>query len=122
MHAIVHEDVADMLGYDSPFFSKSIQANLYPSLIMQNLYVYTDDLIEPEIVGNVRTELLCIIPAKERTLKPAIYSPQHLHYLQVARNNFKTIRVDIRDVKDNPIPFSSGHSVVKLHFRPKIEE
>ena len=55
VRVLVHEDVADMLGHDSPLFNRYITSELYPSLIMQNLYVYTDDLIEPQIVGDVRT-------------------------------------------------------------------
>jgi len=115
---LMAEDLADMLGNDSNFFRKPVTARLQPSLIMQNLYVYTDDLIEPQIVGDVRAELLCVIPAEERTLKSAIYTPQDLHYLPVVRNNFSSIKIDIRDVRGNHVPFSSGHSVVKLHFRP----
>jgi len=114
----VHEELADMLGYESTLFKDSSTGKLHPSLNMQNMYVYTDDLIEPQIVGDVRAELLCIIPAEARTLKSAIYSPHHLHYLPVTRNNFNSIKIDIRDVRGNHVPFSSGHSVVKLHFRP----
>ena len=117
VHMELHEDIADMLGHKGIYFHDTAKADMYPSLVLQNLYVYTDDLIEPQIVGDVRAELLCIIPAEERTLKSAHYTPHHLHYLPVARNNFNSITIHIRDVKGNPIAFNSGHSVVKLHFR-----
>lgn len=114
----IHRDVADILGFKAIIFGKiAITADLTTSPKMQNLYVYTD-LIEPQIVGNQRADLLCIIPAKERDLKAAHFAPTHIHYLPLIKNTFSRVNMDIRDVGGYKIPFASGHSVVKLHFRP----
>ena len=114
----IHPDLADILGYEDFYFTKDQKrAKLRPNHMMQNLYVYTD-LIEPQIVGSVRADLLCIIPATERTLKAAHFAPKQIHYLPLVRNNFSRIQINIRDVAGEQIAFASGHSVVKLHFKP----
>ena len=41
------------------------------------------------------------------------------HYLPVSRNNINTIEIDIRSSLGDPIYFTSGEVVVKLHFRRK---
>ena len=114
----IHPEVTDILGYEDFYFTDdNKRGELRPNHMLQNLYVYTD-IIEPQVVGNIRADLLCIIPANERTLKAAHFAPKHIHYLPLVRNNFSRIQIHIRDVAGEPIAFASGHSVVKLHFRP----
>ena len=113
----IHPDVADMLGFEDFIFHMSTkQGKLKPADVMQNFYVYTD-IIQPQIVGNVRADLLCIIPAEERTLKPARYSTQAVHYIPLQKHHLTSISIHIKDVQGERIAFASGHSVVKLHFR-----
>ena len=114
----IHKDVADILGLENVIFAyDESKGKLQPNHNIQNLYVYTD-LIEPQIVGSARADLLCIIPAGERNLKAAHFSPSHIHYLPLVRNNFTHVQIHIRDVAGEQIAFASGHSVVKLHFKP----
>lgn len=113
----IHQDIADMLGHkDFMFGTHAKTAEMHPNFVMQNLYLYTD-IIQPQIVGNVRAPLLAIIPAQERNLKPARYTTHLIQYLPLQRHNFNSIHVNIRDVTGKHVAFASGHSVVKLHFR-----
>lgn len=93
-------------------------ANLHLGLPPQ-LFVYCD-IIEPQIVGDVMTPLLRIIP-----LDPANYiygaNKMHVftppHYLPVMRREFDTIEIDIRSSTGQKIPFQFGTVCIKLHFR-----
>lgn len=93
-------------------------ANLHLGLPSQ-LFVYCD-IIEPQMVGDVMTPLLRIIP-----LDPAKYiygaNKMHVfappHYLPVMRREFDTLEVDIRSSTGQKIPFQFGTVCVKLHFK-----
>ena len=81
------------------------------------LYIYTD-CIEQQLVGDVQAQLLrnvCVnnfdsIPMQTTSFE----SP---HYIPVARRDFDTIDINIRDETGRKVPFQFGHIVVKLHFR-----
>lgn len=93
-------------------------ANLHLGLPSQ-LFVYCD-IIEPQIVGDVMTPLLRIIPIDTSKYvyganKMHVFSPPH--YMPVMRREFHTIEVDIRSSTGQKIPFQFGTVCVKLHFR-----
>lgn len=93
-------------------------ANLHLGLPSQ-LFVYCD-IIEPQIVGDVMTPLLRIIPLDPANYiyganKMHVFSPPH--YLSVMRREFDTIEVDIRSSTGQKIPFQFGTVCVKLAFR-----
>lgn len=93
-------------------------ANLHLGLPPQ-LFVYCD-IIEPQIVGDVMTPLLRIIPLDPSKYiyganKMHVFSPPH--YLPVMRREFDTIEIDIRTSTGQKIPFQFGTVCIKLHFR-----
>lgn len=93
-------------------------ANIFLGLPSQ-LFVYCD-IIEPQIVGDVMTPLLRIIPLDPSKYiygsnKMHVFSPPH--YLPVMRREFDTIEIDIRSSIGEKIPFQFGTVCVKLHFR-----
>lgn len=93
-------------------------ANLHLGLPPQ-LFVYCD-IIEPQIVGDVMTPLLRIIPLDPSKYiyganKMHVFSPPH--YLPVMRREFDTIEIDIRSSTGQKIPFQFGVVCIKLHFR-----
>jgi len=113
----LHTDLADKLGFTGTEFHRFIEkAPMDAQLYLDNIFLYSD-IIQPQITGNVRSHLLCVIPTRERNLIPAYFTPQHLQYIPLEHNNFSTIPMDIRDIKGKLVPFASGQSVVKLHFR-----
>lgn len=97
-------------------------ANLHLGLPPQ-LFVYCD-IIEPQIVGDVMSPLLRIIPLDPSKYiyganKTHIFSPPH--YLPIMRREFDTIEIDIRSNTGQKIPFQFGTVCIKLHFR-KIQQ
>lgn len=93
-------------------------ANLHLGLPPQ-LFVYCD-IIEPQIVGDVMTPLLRIIPLDPSKYiygsnKMHVFSPPH--YLPIMRREFDTIEIDIRSSTGQKIPFQFGTVCIKLHFR-----
>lgn len=92
--------------------------NLYLGLPSQ-LFIYSD-IIQPQIVGDVMTSLIRIIPLDPTkyiygAYKMHAFSPAH--YLPVMRREFDTIETDIRTSVGGKVPFQFGTSCVKLHFR-----
>lgn len=92
--------------------------NLYLGLPSQ-LFVYTD-IIQPQVVGDVITSLLRIIPIDPTKFiygahKTHIFSPAH--YVPVLRREFDTMEIDIRTTTGARVPFQFGTSCVKLHFQ-----
>lgn len=93
-------------------------ANLYLGLPSQ-IFVYTD-IIEPQVVGDVMTSLLRIIPLDPTKFvygayRMHVFSPAH--YVRVLRREFDTIEIDIRTTTGARVPFQFGSSCVKLHFQ-----
>lgn len=84
------------------------------------LYVYTD-IISPQIVGDGEVSLLRTVDYPNNTSdnRPQVISHtyQDPHYVPVNKTYVDTIKIDIRDSAGNKIPFLTGHSLVKLHFK-----
>ena len=81
------------------------------------LYIYTD-CIEQQLVGDVQAQLLrsiCIDNGNTNTMQTISFESPH--YIPVARSNFDTIDINIRDESGKKVPFQFGRVVVKLHFR-----
>ena len=91
---------------------------IYPQLnTINGLYVYTD-IVEHQYVGDESAPLLRVVSVDNRAtfgdIVNTIYSSPH--YVPVSY--IETIRVDIRDDIGDPIQFSSGKVLIKLHFKP----
>ncbi len=82
------------------------------------LYVYCD-LIENQVVGNVREPLLRILPVQGAYGEIVDQDFVALHYIPLLKKEFSTVHISIKSDSDLPIPFAYGKVVVKLHFRSK---
>lgn len=83
------------------------------------IFIYSD-IIEPQIVGDIMTSLLRIVPLDPTkytygAFKMNIFSPTH--YLPVMRREFDIIEIDIRTSIGDRVPFQFGTACVKLHFK-----
>ena len=80
-----------------------------------SLFVY--DIVEPVVVGDVRTPLLRVvnISGREGLTVSRIY--QNVQYLPIQRKQFDTIEIDIRDDTGEKVAFERGKVIVVLHFR-----
>ena len=117
------DDLATMLGYESPLTSPittSFSAPYAPNLQlgMHSLYVYCS-LVQDQMVGDVQVPLLRIIPVEGQHGEFITKSYQSPQYLPLSRKSFDSIEIDIKDDTGRNIPFESGKSVVTLHFRLK---
>lgn len=115
--------LALQLGYP-PFIDickQKTSVNL-PNLalgIPPQLYVYCD-IIEPQVVGDVVTQLLRIVHVKTDKYvfgSNEMISYSQPHFVPVLRREFSNIEIDIRTNDGSKMPFQFGVLSVKLHFR-----
>lgn len=96
-----------------------------PVFMMQgftDLYLYSD-LVFPTIVGDKTCELMCILDGQ--TDKPygthCTETYDQPWYLPLARNNFQTIHVYLRNDAGQELPFKFGRLNLRLSFRKEDE-
>jgi len=82
------------------------------------LYVYCD-LVENQIVGNVREPLLRILPVQGIYGEIIDQDFVARHYIPVLKKEFSTVHISIKSDRDILIPFLFGKVIVKLHFRSR---
>ena len=80
------------------------------------LYVYCD-LVENQIVGNVREPLLRILPVQGMYGEIVDQDFIARHYIPILKKEFSTVHISIKSDRDLVIPFAFGKVIVKLHFR-----
>lgn len=80
------------------------------------MYVYTD-IVAHGLVGSTKSPLLrvCNVSGKYGEIVRVTF--ERPFYVPVARREFDTILIDIRDELGRAMPFEFGKSVVTLHFR-----
>ena len=105
-------DPSEILTDKKTYVSKSItNLNLY-----QNCYVYTD-IIQNQIVGDVKAPLLRVVPIKNGKFTYIHYDKPH--FFAINRSNIFTVEVNIRDDRGDFLSFESGTVTVTLLFRRK---
>lgn len=83
-----------------------------------SLYIYCS-LVEPQIVGNTIAPLLRNVHIEGYhgdIIEKLYHTP---HYVPVIAKEVDRIEIDIKDDKNQSVPFQFGKTVVKLHFRKK---
>ena len=80
------------------------------------IYVYCD-IVEPQIVGDVLTQLQDVIPVKGRSGENISRRFDKPHYRPVLKKNFSNIHIFLRDDQGNSIRFRKGKSNITLHLR-----
>lgn len=108
------EPKTNIVAYKSGKYPVNLNLGL-PS----QLFIYSD-IIQPQIVGDVMTSLLRVVPLDPVTytygaFKMNVFSPAH--YLPVMRREFDVIEIDIRTSIGDRVPFQFGTACVKLHFK-----
>lgn len=83
-----------------------------------SLYIYLD-IIEPQIVGSIKAPLLRTIKAQGKHGDIIDRGFTRPHFVPLIRQNIDILQVDIRSQLGDPIPFETGTSMLKLHFRRK---
>ena len=83
-----------------------------------SLYVYCD-LCEEVIVGDMKVQLLRIVPINGEQGDYICHNYDFPTYTPLQTKNFGEIKILITDDAGKLIPFKSGKSIVTLHFRRK---
>ena len=112
-----------ILGFESPFlYCKKQTTAKYPPDVgggSSALYLYCD-VIQPQLVGDKREQLLRIIPVSGSYGNVIGCRFIDAHYVPVLKSKFSSIEISIKSDVNTPIAFQFGKSVVKLHFRKRI--
>jgi hypothetical protein len=85
---------------------------------VDSLFVYCD-IVEPQIVGARREQLLRIIPIKGAYAEIVHHDFISPHYVPVLNKQFGSIDISIKTDQNMPVAFRFGKTVAKLHFRKK---
>ena len=87
----------------------------------KSVYVYCD-LVSPRMVGDTMAPLLRIVPLSERKAQIVYHMYEKPHYVPLSRFQFNSLEILLTTDKGRPISFTSGSTVVTLHFRRKRPE
>ena len=80
-----------------------------------NLYVYAD-IVEPHQVGDTHSNLLRIVPVKEKEGRIVSEEFAIPLYFGLSRSNFNTVTIFITDDNGYEVPFEDATVQVTLHF------
>lgn len=115
---VLHEGISELLGFYPGEYSGIFQSPFVadPNASFPVMYVYCD-LVEPQIVGDVRAPLLKIVKVEGKDGEIVNVSYTRPHYLPVIRQHFQSIQIDIRLHSGDFVPFERGKVYIVLHFR-----
>jgi hypothetical protein len=112
------ERLAYFLGYNRTVSSFPCDAKFAVCMGHDLAYIYANDLVEPQILCNVKAPILKVIslpPGNGENIEINVTKPQ---YLPLRTNELKTIWIQIKNDKNQVIPFNSGKTLLVLHCRP----
>ena len=115
-----NSDVGYCLGYNpnevlSAAKHHTLQ-NIASLYLYQNCYIYTD-IVQNQLVGDVKALLLRVVPVKDENMTYINYDRPH--FLPINRSNISVVEVNIRDARGNLLSFHSGTSIITLLFPRK---
>lgn len=84
--------------------------------IAKTAYVYCD-LIEPVLVGDTKTQLLRTVNMDSGAHGVVNHIYTLPIYIPIQKKQFSTVEINIMTDTGEPVPFTSGRSVIVLHFR-----
>lgn len=82
----------------------------------KSAYIYCD-LVSPRAVGDVMAPLLRIVPMTDKTQDVVHYIFEKPHYIPLSRSNFNSVEILLTTDTGKEFSFSSGSTIVTLHFR-----
>ena len=82
------------------------------------LYAYSD-IIQNQLVGDVRVPLLWVVPVKSRYGETICVTFEQHQFLPLSRSNIHTVEINIRSDTGKLVLFESGKLNVALVFRRK---
>lgn len=77
----------------------------------------TCDLVEPRAIGRNTWSFLKLLHTSSASFGDQITDVYESEYIPLNKKSFDRVRICVRDIYNNPIPFQPGHTLVTLHFR-----
>ena len=112
-------DLGVILGFGNDIIlSKTTTAPFVSDLNigLQSLFIYLD-IIDSQIVGDVRAPLLRIVPARGKDGEIITVNFDNPQYVPLATKGFETVEILITDDTGRKVPFERGRVVITLSFR-----
>jgi len=111
--------LAYLLGFDHPVLGKGFQEAQHPVHLCQDLmFIYTN-IVDYQMISNVMAPLLKMLCMKGKYGHSSEVSFDWPQYVPVLKNEFDTIKIELKNDKDEIINFHSGKVAMTLHFRRK---
>ena len=83
------------------------------------LYIYSD-LASCTFIGDVTASILRVWPFESKRENNHLHQEfVNVHYIPVAKSLIGQVHISIKGDKGENVPFISGKTLVKLHFRQK---
>ena len=113
------ENLAIILGFETAtILNKTTTAPFMSGLniALQSLYVYLN-IVETQIIGDVRASLLRIVPAQGKSGEIITLNYDNPQYVPLSTRDFEVLEVLITDDTGKKVPFERGRVVITLNFR-----
>ena len=113
------KEMGNMLGFGGEIkLTKTTTAPYVSNLNigLQSLYVYLN-IVESQIVGDVRAPLLRIVPAQGKDGEIITLNYDNPQYVPLSTRDFEVVEVLITDDTGEKVPFERGRVVITLNFR-----
>ena len=86
---------------------------------IHSVFVYSD-IIDYQIVGNSKAMLLGVFPTKGEHGEQQSWQFNPLQYITVKMRTLQSIRLKLCTPTGNLVPFQSGDTLCRLHFKRKL--
>ena len=87
--------------------------------IVQTLFVYSD-VIDYQIVGNSKAMLMRVFPVKGIHVEQQSWQFNPFQYIDIPSSSIPSITMRICTPTGEDVPFMSGDTLCRLHFRWKM--
>ena len=116
--------IADILGVDRNYFDKPVANEKYIfrygvdlNTKIHQLYIYSD-LASYTFIGDVTVPILRVLPFESKRKNNHLHQDfVNVHYVPVAKSFIDQVHISIIGDTGENVPFISGKTLVKLHFR-----
>ena len=86
---------------------------------INTIFVYSD-IVDYQLVGNTKATLMGVFPTTGRHYDQQSWQFNPFQYIAVSSEEIRSITMSMRTPEGDPVPFLSGNSLCRLHFRRKL--
>ena len=86
---------------------------------LNTIFVYSD-IVDYQLVGNTKATLMGVFPTTGRHYEQQSWQFNPFQYIAVSSEEIRSINMVLRTPQGDAVPFLSGDSLCRLHFRRKL--